>query len=103
MKNEETRVEDLKQRKLKKHFTATVNGVKVKISNFLIKPHKDRFESGRKLVLVSKLPFPGMPQVATIEVEKDGRKVSVKGRWKGALHSPSMYTEEYLIAEEIKK
>jgi hypothetical protein len=100
MKNEETRIEDLKQRKREKHFTATVNGVNVKISNYLIKPHKDRFEIGRKLVLISKLPFPRMPQLATIEVATGGRQLSVKGRWKGGFHSPSMYTEEYLITEE---
>jgi hypothetical protein len=103
MKEEHTRIEDLKQRKLNKHFTATVNGAKVKISNFLVKPHTDRVESGQKLVLVSKTPFPGMPQLATIEVEKGSRKLCLKGRWKGALHSPSMYTEEYLITEILKQ
>jgi len=103
MKDEETRIEDLKQRKLKKHFTATVNGAKVKISNVLVKPYTDRFESGQKLVLVSKVPFPGMPQMATIEVEKHGRRMCVKGRWKGAFHSPSMHTEEYLITETLKQ
>ena len=101
MKDEETRIGDLKRRKLQKHFTATVNGAKVKISNFLVKPYSDRFESGRKLVLVSKMPFPGMPSEATITVEKGGRSICVKGRWKGAIHSPTRYTEEYMITEEI--
>jgi len=102
MNDEEVRIRNLKQRKLQKQFTAKVNDLKVKISGFHVKPYQDQFEKGQLLILSSKSPFPGLPSMATIQIDHAGECVHVKGRWKCGLHSPSRYTAEYLITEKIK-
>jgi len=99
MIDSESKIVNKKARKIAKHFTIFINGKKIKIINYRFKKYKDQFETGQIVELVSKIKFPALPESAIIEIDRDGRRIQIQGKWKCGFHEPGNYIESFVVNE----
>lgn len=81
--NKELGIRKKKEKRLKKHYSAFVGDVEVKLINYLIKKLTRKFENGELLILKSNIPFPDVDRgEVIIKIKHEDIDLTVKGKFR---------------------
>jgi hypothetical protein len=98
------RIRAQKDKTLAKHFTAFVDGQKVKIANYRFKTSRSGRDTVLMVELITKIKFDvEMDKKLSVEIPSDAGMLTIKCQWHHGMHSPGNYWQVFAVDEVLEE